>query len=154
MALLENLRRTRPQNFVDQSPERREPVVDFKELGRRIDAEHPQPDEGHAAYAPPAMRQATEAHVCDTVVRTIETFGALPTSEIDEVIKAAEDEIAALKKEAQIVRDDYVRRTDDLAERTRKLTQGCKLAREALMKLREDVVALHEPKPKPEQAAE
>ena len=78
----------------------------------------------------------------EIAVRTIESFSALPTTELDEMIRAVKAEIAQLETEAEEIRNTYVTHTDRLAAAITRLAAGCGLAKETLAKLREQCAAL------------
>jgi hypothetical protein len=78
----------------------------------------------------------------ELAVRTVESFGALPTGELDEMIRAVKEEIAQLETEAQEIRNTYVAHTERLAAAITRLGAGCRLAKETLDKLREQCAAL------------
>ena len=65
----------------------------------------------------------------EIAVRTIESFSALPTTELDEMIRAVKAEIAQLETEAEEIRNTYVTHTDRLAAAITRLAAGCGLAR-------------------------
>ena len=116
------------------------PILDMNELAERMKVpplEHPLD-----TYAPP---KAKTERLAEMAVKTVETFGALPTTELDEIIRAAEAEINALKIEGQQIRDDYVRRTETLTANIRRMMDGCVLARKTLDALRGQVQALDAP---------
>lgn len=115
---------------------RRAPILDMNELANRMQV--PPLEQSSDTYAPKERQEK----LVQMVVRTVETFGALPTTEIDEVLRAAESEIAALKAEAQEIRDTYVNRTQVLVADIKRMTEGCALARKTLDTLRTQVQAL------------
>lgn len=94
-------------------------------------------DQAIQSYAPPAQRALEEP------VKQVQTFGELPTKEIDEMVKAAEDQIAELKAQGQQVRDLYVRYTERLVEDLNRLQEGVKLSMEALKALKEQCQSLN-----------
>ena len=61
----------------------------------------PSPDD----HAPEARRMEKLGEIA---VRTIELFSALPTTELDEMIRAVKAEIAQLETEAEEIRNTYV----------------------------------------------
>ena len=75
----------------------------------------------------------------------IRTFGELPTRELDDIIAAAEAEIALLKKDAQAIRDMYVKHTNRIADDIRRLQEGVRLSMETMKQLRDQCTALDEP---------
>lgn len=99
---------------------RNEPILDMNKRP---------PEEGPDNYAPPAIRE-------ESVFDQIKSFGELPTRELDEIVSAAEDEIAALKREAQDLRDMYVRNSVRIASGIRRLQKGVKLSMETMHTLR------------------
>ena len=123
-----------------EPPLRPEPILDMNQMADRMGV--PPLDEGPEAYAPP---KAQKDKLMEMAVRTVETFGALPTAKLDEIIKAAEAEITSLKAEAQQIRDDYVRRTELLTADIKRMMDGCVLARKTLDSLRTQVQALDLP---------
>lgn len=58
--------------------------------------------------------RASEPQNIERAVRQIETFAALPTQELDDLIAAREADLARLKALGQKVRDAYVQCADDL----------------------------------------
>jgi len=120
------------------------PAVDMDKLAKAIKEDVRDPPPLNDPYAPkrPAPRPED---LPDMAVRVIATFGALPKSELDELISAAEEQIGDLKKEAQEIRDQYVRRTDALSKEIKRLTAGCTLARDTLGQLRKQVAELDAP---------
>jgi hypothetical protein len=116
-------------------PAKPDPLVDMTELASRITT----------APASPADNAAPARHMeklGELAVRTIESFGALPTAELDEMIRSVKTEIAKLETEAQDIRNTYVAHTDRLAAAITRLGAGCRLAKETLDKLREQCAAL------------
>ena len=95
-------------------------------------------------HAPPARRMEKLGEIA---VRTIESFSALPTTELDEMIRAVKAEIAQLETEAEEIRNTYVTHTDRLAAAITRLAAGCGLAKETLAKLREQCAALPKHRP-------
>ena len=91
--------------------------------------------------APPAQHMETPSELA---VRTVESFGALPTVELDKMIGAVKGEIARLENEAAEIRSTYMAQTDRLAAAITRLAAGCELAKETLAKLREQCAALPE----------
>ena len=68
-------------------------------------------------------------------VHQIRTFGELPMRELDDIIAAAEAEIALLKKDAQAIRDMYVKHTNRIADDIRRLDEGVRLSMETMKQL-------------------
>lgn len=151
-------RRHEPQ-LAEQEPQ----LIDMSELASRITTAPSRPDD----YAPPARRMEKLGELASRVttapslddhapparrmeklgeiaVRTIESFSALPTTELDEMIRAVKAEIAQLETEAEEIRNTYVTHTDRLAAAITRLAAGCGLAKETLAKLREQCAALPE----------
>lgn len=89
------------------------------------------------AYAPPAVREDQQV-----LVSQVMKFGDLPTKELDEIIAAAEAEIASLKRDAQAVRDMYVKHTNRIAADIRRLQEGVKLSMDTMKTLREQCAKL------------
>ena len=142
MALTDNLQHFRRRDRIE--PALRGPApVDLDNLETEIArlAHVPPPTQSHRDYAPPAERMES---LRDRAVRTVDSFGKLPTTELDDMIKVAELTIANLKDKAQEIRDDYVRRTDDVKARITRLTTGCLLAKETMDKLRQQVAVIDE----------
>ena len=117
---------------------RSEPVVDMKALANKIDRDYPKSANGPLAYAPPVTRNKQEEPVADQV----KSFGELPTRELDEIVASAEAEIAALKADAQSIRDMYVKHTMRVAQDIERLREGIKLSMTTLHTLRTQVGAL------------
>jgi len=117
---------------------RSEPVVNMNTLARQISKDYPNGANGPLAYAPPAVRDRQEEPVADQV----KSFGELPTTELDEIVAAAEAEVAALKADAQTIRDLYVKHTSRVARDIDRLREGIKISMTTLQTLREQVVAL------------
>ena len=151
------------QRHEPQLAEQEPQLIDMSELASRITTAPSRPDD----YAPPARRMeklgelasrittapspddhAPEARrmekLGEIAVRTIESFSALPTTELDEMIRAVKAEIAQLETEAEEIRNTYVAHTDRLAAAITRLAAGCGLAKETLAKLREQCAALPE----------
>ena len=151
------------QRHEPQLAEQEPQLIDMSELASRITTAPSRPDD----YAPPARRMeklgelasrittapspddhASEARrmekLGEIAVRTIESFSALPTTELDEMIRAVKAEIAQLETEAEEIRNTYVAHTDRLAAAITRLAAGCGLAKETLAKLREQCAALPE----------
>lgn len=125
----------------------RDHVIDMHRIAQEIGEEVDEitgrgPDE----YAPPALRDRMAENVA---VQQVTSFGALPTRELDELVSAAEDEIVALKREAQVVRDLYVKHTSRIAADIKRLQEGVKLSMRTMEKLREQCSQLDEQADKP-----
>ncbi len=128
---------------------RKEPAmahpVNMSDLARQIDQEQ-EAEAGVAAtlaaYAPPEVRNAVPNE--EPVVRHITKFAELPTKEIDEVVKAAKEEIEALEAYAQKVRDLYVTATDRINSDIKRLREGVRLSMETMQQLRDHCSALNE----------
>ena len=102
---------------------------------------------GPIDHAPPTQHMETPGELA---VRTVESFSALPTAELDKMIGAVKGEIARLETEAAEIRSTYMAQTDRLAAEITRLAAGCELAKETLAKLREQCAALPEtPAPAP-----
>lgn len=114
-------------------PFRTDPIIDMNELARDIAAAG-----GPDAYAPPDLRE-------DPTLQQIKSFGELPTKEIDEIIATAESELATLKRDAQAVRDMYVKHTTRIASDIKRLQEGVKLSMETMKNLRQQCAALDSP---------
>jgi hypothetical protein len=115
---------------------RPEPRVDMKELVKRIEETTAVVQEfAPKNHVPP------DAPVIEHIAR----FGELPTKEIDDVIAAAEAEIADLKRDAQAVRDLYSKYTAKLIEDTKRLREGVRLSMETMKQLRDQCQALDDP---------
>lgn len=108
----------------------------FDEQGKEIFPAG-QGDPGAKAYAPPQIRGL------DQPTRTVKTFSELLTRELDDIVAAAEAEIAALKSEAQGVRDMYTTYTDGIAEDIKRLQEGVALSMKTMLSLREQCEALN-----------
>lgn len=89
------------------------------------------------SYAPPQIRGLEQP------ARTVKTFSELLTRELDDIVAAAEAEIAALKSEAQGVRDMYTTYTDGIAEDIKRLQEGVALSMKTMLSLREQCAALN-----------
>lgn len=124
------------QRHEPQLAEQEPQLIDMSELASRITTA-PSPDD----HAPEAPRMEKLGEIA---VRTIESFSALPTTELDEMIRAVKAEIAQLETEAEEIRNTYVAHTDRLAAAITRLAAGCGLAKETLAKLREQCAALPE----------
>jgi hypothetical protein len=74
----------------------------------------------------------------------IKSFGDLPTKELDEIISAAEAEIAALKLDAQAIRDTYVKNTNRIIADIKRLQEGVRMSMETMKQLREQCRQLNE----------
>jgi hypothetical protein len=140
--------RDRPSNSAREAPSfqrqdqrheprlaEQEPLVDMTKLASRITTAPASLDDN----VPPARDMEK---LGDLAVRTVESFGALPTTELDEMIRAVKEEIAQLETEAQEIRNTYVAHTERLAAAITRLGAGCRLAKETLDKLREQCAAL------------
>lgn len=103
------------------------------------DAMRPAPPVRHYAPSPPPAR---EPGPVEPVVDQIQSFGGLPTKEIDDIVAAAEAELANLKRDAQAVRDLYVLHTQRIANDIKRLREGVKLSMELMNELREQCIAL------------
>lgn len=101
------------------------PAVDFNALAADI-AAHPAEVR---AFAPPAHRQ-------DAIVEQVVKFGDLPTKELDDIIAAAENEIQALKSDAQAIRDMYSKHTERVVVDVKRLQGEVKLAMNLMAELR------------------
>ena len=126
------------QRHEPQLAEQEPQLIDMSELASRITTAPSRPDD----YAPPEARRMEK--LGEIAVRTIESFSALPTTELDEMIRAVKAEIAQLETEAEEIRNTYVAHTDRLAAAITRLAAGCGLAKETLAKLREQCAALPE----------
>lgn len=116
---------------------RREPRVDFDKLAKEILSES---TSAVVSYAPPKFREDQQL-----LVKQIETFGQLPTKELDEIVTAAENQLARLKDEAQVIRDMYVKHTTRVAADIKRLQEGIKLSLETMKNLREQCAQLDGP---------
>ena len=125
------------QRHEPQLAEQEPQLIDMSELASRITTAPSRPDD----HAPEARRMEKLGEIA---VRTIESFSALPTTELDEMIRAVKAEIAQLETEAEEIRNTYVAHTDRLAAAITRLAAGCGLAKETLAKLREQCAALPE----------
>ena len=86
----------------------------------------------------------------ERAVRTIASFGELPTQSIDDVLLVAEEELARIKALAQKVRDAYVQVTDDLMAQIEHQRAIQKLAAEAFEELAQKSMAVRPELPKVE----
>jgi hypothetical protein len=96
---------------------------------------------GPIDHAPPAQPMETPGELA---VRTVESFSALPTVELDKMIGAVKGEITRIETEAAEIRSTYMAQTDRLAAAITRLAAGCELAKETLAKLREQCAAFSE----------
>ena len=126
--------------------------VNMDELARSITAGEegrlvprmPRSDEWKALeYAQPHHRDAVNGpESAEVVIDQVETFGALRTKELDEIVAGADAEITQLKKDAQAVRDMFVKHTNRIADDIGKLREGVRLSMEMMGKLREQCLAI------------
>ena len=126
---------------------KREPIVDMNEIANRMNLpalENPSTPE---AYAQPHYRQGNKV---DQTIKTVDEFKALPTTEIDDIINAAEQELNALKVDAQLIRDQYVQKVEELKRNIKRIMAGCVLAHETMNELRKQVEALDNPQATPQ----
>jgi len=72
----------------------------------------------------------------------VKSFGELPTRELDQIVSAAEAEIAALKLDAQAIRDMYVKHTNRVAADIDRLREGIKVSMVTLNTLRQQITDL------------
>lgn len=93
-------------------------------------------------YAPKRQPQAEDI---DRAVRTITTFGALPTKEIDDTVLALKEELAEIEADAQRVRNAYVEVTDRLLRHMERQKAVHQIARTAFTAMREQCSALDQP---------
>lgn len=117
---------------------RQEPVLDMRDLARRLDQE----TDAVQSFAPPAIRNANRE---DVAIDQIKSFGALPTKELDEIVAAAKAEIAHLENDAQAIRDMYMKHTRRVEADIKRLQEGVKLSMETMRLLREQCAKLDEP---------
>lgn len=96
------------------------------------------PEMQPARFNPPPRPTAEVLHV-------VKTFGELPTKEIDDLIEAAENEIAELKREAQGVRNLYTEYTTRITEDIKRLQLGVAASLKTMQELREHCAKLNEP---------
>ena len=123
------------------------PVVDLKSLARNIGnltgnltGSDPATDEARhmavvQAFAPVVQREA-EREAGDSIVERVLRFSDLPTKKLDDIIAAAELELSALKQNAQIIRNSYVKHTSRVAEDVQRLRDEVKLSMELMHSLR------------------
>ena len=102
--------------------------VDFTQLAKEI-SQRPAAPGGSVAYAPPKHRP-------DAIVEQVLQFGDLPTKELDDIIAAAENEIAALKADAQAIRDMYSKHTQRVVADVKHLQSEVKLSMNLMKELR------------------
>ena len=93
-----------------------------------------------ADYAP--RRQSDDI---DRAVRVITSFSALPTKEIDDTIFQLEEELSAIKADAQRVRNAYVEVTDRLMRYIERQKAVNKIAVTAFAAMRDQCAALDQP---------
>ena len=130
------------QRHEPQLAEQEPQLIDMSELAfppLRITTA-PSPDD----HAPEARRMEKLGEIA---ARTIELFSALPTTELDEMIRAVKAEIAQLETEAEEILKTHVAHTDRLAAAITRLAAGCGLAKDMLSKLRQQCAALPEHRP-------
>jgi hypothetical protein len=113
-----------PRGPAQQQPGAAIPI-DFETLAAEI-SNH---GKGPVAYAPPQYRP-------DAIVEQVVKFGDLPTKELDDIIAAAENEIAALKSDAQAIRDMYSKHTERVVVDVKRLQGEVKLAMTLMSELR------------------
>lgn len=94
-----------------------------------------------ADYAP----KRNQVEDIDRAVRTIATFAALPTKEIDDTVQALEEELADIKADAQRVRNAYVEVTDRLLKHMERQKAVHQIARTAFAAMRDQCTALDQP---------
>lgn len=100
-----------------------------------------------AAYGPPEVRRNAVPHE-EPTIKQVAQFAELPTKEIDEIITAAKQEIEELERNAQKVRDLYMRATDRITADIRRLREGVRLSMGTLQQLRDHCTQLNvEPMP-------
>lgn len=102
--------------------------------------EHLRRQQNVAEYAP--KRQSEDI---DRAVRTITTFGALPTKEIDDTIFQLKEELADIEADAQRVRNAYVEVTDRLLRHMERQRAVHQIARTAFAAMRDGCTALDQP---------
>jgi hypothetical protein len=97
-----------------------------------------------------APKRITKENLPDLAIKVIKTFGALPTTELDEMIHAMEVEVAQIKRDAEQIKSDYYALTSEMVSNIKRLTSGCSLAKEALSTLRTQVLELNSDPKQPE----
>lgn len=125
--------------------ERTEPIVDLNRLASTMGQGQIGQGQGIAQgpleYAPLAVR---ERELEMLPIKQVLTFGELPTKELDDIVAAVEAELAALKKEAQVVRDLYVKHTTRIADDMKRLQEGVRLSMETIKTLHNQCIKLNE----------
>ena len=120
-------------NPFDRAAVAAKPVVNLKTLARNIAPHADDPHDEHMAavltYAPPDQRP-------DPTVDQVLKFADLPMKELDDIIAAAELELGALKADAQIIRDAYVKHTTRVAEDVKRLRDEVRLSMDLMRQLR------------------
>lgn len=111
--------------------------ADLDKLAREITR-----SSGPAAYAPPEVRNRDDQQM---LIKQVEKFGSLPTQELDEMIAQVEREIEAIKRDAQVIRDTYLKYTTHLTERIKRLQDSVKLSSQTLATLRDQSIMLNPP---------
>jgi hypothetical protein len=101
----------------------------MKELAKRIEHDDPR------AYAPPAHRE-------ERAVDQLQSFGELPTRELDEIIRQAKNELASIENDAQTIRDAYVRHTSRIRRDIERFRQSIQLSMDTMKQLREQCMQL------------
>ena len=81
----------------------------------------------------------------DRAVRVITSFSALPTKDIDDTIFQLEEELSAIKADAQRVRNAYVEVTDRLMRYIERQKAVNKIAVTAFAAMRDQCAALDQP---------
>jgi hypothetical protein len=92
-------------------------------------------------YAP--KKRPPKEELPELAMKVIRTFGALPTTELDEMIHLMEVEVAQIKRDAEQIKSDYFALTSDMVANIKRLTSGCALAKETLGTLRTQVLNLN-----------
>ena len=118
---------------------------DMNKLLRRIEQDHPHDHVEPRDYAPPAVRrQPTVDEAVELSIRTVASFGELPTKEIDVIIRETREEIDTLEREAQKIRDNYMRSTTQLTDRIEQLRELVRLSMGTMRTLQEQCGALNQ----------
>jgi hypothetical protein len=121
-------------------PKQQKPKLDLDAIERELSLPPREPDE----FAP---KRVTKENLPDLAIKVIKTFGALPTTELDEMIHAMEVEVAQIKRDAEQIKADYFSLTSEMVSNIKRLTSGCSLAKDALAILRTQVLELNSPEP-------
>lgn len=95
-------------------------------------------------YAPKPRRNTAE--LGNLTMQAVKNFAELPTGQIDNLLMAVKDRIAAIEAKAEEIKGDYLRRITELQIEIERLNKACQQSEAKMGELHNDWTEIYRPR--------